>query len=81
MNKISIVICCYNKWNFTKSALNDLSKLLNAELIIIDNASTDETQLELAKFSNIIYHKNDALLFDLNLSSFIFITGFTMRHA
>lgn len=54
MNKIlSIIIPVYNKWNFTKSCLNDLSKLpLNHEIIIVDNASTDETKIELPKLLN-----------------------------
>lgn len=51
--KISIVIPVFNKWNFTKSCLKDLAQLPdNHEIIIIDNASTDETKAELAKFCN-----------------------------
>ena len=51
MNKIlSIIIPIYNKFNFTKACLNDLSKLPNDhEIIIIDNASTDETNKEILK--------------------------------
>lgn len=48
---LSIIIICYNKWNFTKSCLEDLSKLpSNHEIIVIDNASSDETNIEFNKF-------------------------------
>jgi GT2 family glycosyltransferase len=56
---LSIVIPVWNKFNFTKSCLSDLYKLSNDhEIIVIDNASTDETQSELEKSDNIIYHRN-----------------------
>jgi GT2 family glycosyltransferase len=56
--KLSIVIACYNRWNFTKSALNDLAKLPNDhQVIVVDNASTDETKIELDKFCE--EHKNN----------------------
>lgn len=49
--KLSIVIPVFNKWNFTKSCLTDLAKLSNGhEIIIIDNASSDETSKDLASF-------------------------------
>jgi GT2 family glycosyltransferase len=45
---LSIVIPVFNKWNFTKSCLKDLSQLPeDHEIIIIDNASTDETSKEI----------------------------------
>ena len=48
---VSIVIPVYNKWNFTKSCLNDLIKLSDwHEIIIINNASTDETADEIHKY-------------------------------
>jgi len=48
---VSIVIPVYNKWNFTKSCLDDLIKLSDwHEIIIINNASTDETADELHKY-------------------------------
>ena len=60
MKKISICVPVFNKWNFTKSCLNDLSKLPNDhEIIIIDNASSDETQSQLVNSTEIIYHRND----------------------
>lgn len=47
---LSIVIPVYNKWNFTKSCLNDLLQLPeDHEIVIIDNASTDETNVEINK--------------------------------
>lgn len=60
MSKIlSIVIPVFNKWAFTKSCLNDLSKLPNDhEIIVVDNASTDDTSKELAGSKEIVYIKN-----------------------
>lgn len=58
--KLSIVIPVFNKWNFTKSCLNDLSKLPNDhEIVIVDNASTDETNKELSGSTEITYIRND----------------------
>lgn len=48
--KLSIVIPVFNKWNFTKSCLNDLAQLPDDhQIIIIDNASTDGTSIEIDK--------------------------------
>ncbi len=50
--KLSIVIPVYNKWNFTKACLDDLKRLPDDhEIVIIDNASTDETNVELNKLA------------------------------
>ena len=59
MNKIlSIVIPVFNKYNFTKSCLADLSQLPDDhEIIIIDNGSVDETQIELEKNTRIKYYR------------------------
>lgn len=59
MNKIlSIVIPVFNKWNFTKSCINDLSKLSNDhEIIIVDNGSTDETESMLKDTKEVEYHR------------------------
>ena len=56
MSKVlSIVIPVFNKWNFTKSCLNDLSELpSDHEIIIVDNGSTDETQ-SLKNSKDIVY--------------------------
>jgi GT2 family glycosyltransferase len=45
---LSIVISIFNKWKFTESCITDLAQLPeDHELIIIDNASTDETSKEI----------------------------------
>lgn len=66
--KLSIVIPVFNKWNFTKSCLNDLSKLPDDhEIIIIDNASSDETSQEIKSFqdkmSNLVCVRNEENVF------------------
>lgn len=66
--RISIIIPCYNRWNFTKSCLNDLSKLSNDnEIIVIDNASSDETSQEIKSYldtmSNLVYNRNEENFF------------------
>jgi GT2 family glycosyltransferase/2-polyprenyl-3-methyl-5-hydroxy-6-metoxy-1,4-benzoquinol methylase len=49
---VSIVTPVYNKWNFTKSYLEDLLKLDRAkvEIIVVDNASTDETSKAIVEY-------------------------------
>ena len=61
MEKIlSIIIPIYNKWGFTKSCLNDLSKLPNDhEIIIYDNGSVDETKYNLENNKEIIYIRSE----------------------
>jgi GT2 family glycosyltransferase len=64
MKKLSIVICVYNKYNFTLSCLNGLfkSNIANKiEYIIVDNGSIDNTQQELSKIKqdNFIYIRNE----------------------
>lgn len=60
MNKVlSIVIPVYNKFNFTKSCINDLLHLPpDHEIIIVDNASSDETQKTLEDNKEILYIRN-----------------------
>ncbi len=59
MKKLSIVVPVFNKFNFTKSCLNDLSKLPNDhEIIVVDNASSDETESQLKYSSEIKYIRN-----------------------
>ncbi len=56
--RVSIVIPVFNKWNFTKSCLNDLMQLpSDHELIIIDNASSDETPKELHSHCEELFKK------------------------
>lgn len=64
--KISIVIPIFNKYQFTKACLNDLFKLPeDNEIIIVDNASTDESYVELSKINktNFVYIKNNVNYF------------------
>jgi GT2 family glycosyltransferase/2-polyprenyl-3-methyl-5-hydroxy-6-metoxy-1,4-benzoquinol methylase len=50
--QLTIVTPVFNKWNFTKSYLNDLLKLdqSKTEIIIVNNASTDETAANLTEY-------------------------------
>lgn len=58
--KLSIIILCYNKYNFTKSCLDDLSKLSNdTEIIVYDNGSTDETHSKLMDTKEFRYIRSD----------------------
>ncbi len=61
MSKVlSIVIPVYNKYNFTKSCLNDLKKLSEEhEIIIVDNASSDNTKENLENDERIVYYRNE----------------------
>lgn len=56
---LSIVIPVWNKYNFTKSCIKDISQLpVDHEIIIVDNASTDETHEELKNNSRVVYVRN-----------------------
>ena len=56
---LSVVIPVFNKYNFTKACLNDLSKLpSDHEIIVIDNGSSDETQKSLEGSTEIVYYRN-----------------------
>lgn len=70
--KVSIVIPVFNKWNFTKSCLTDLCRLSEDthEIIVIDNASSDETPPQIKLLTDelflkypmscqISYHRNE----------------------
>jgi O-antigen biosynthesis protein len=61
MDKVlSIVIPVYNKYNFTKSCINDLLHLPeDHEIIVIDNGSTDETQKSLEGNKEVVYYRNN----------------------
>lgn len=65
--KLSIIIPVFNKWNFTKSCLNDLFQLPDDhEIIVVDNGSSDETETEtemrkLSQF-NLHYIRNNVNL-------------------
>ena len=56
---LSIIIPVWNKYNFTKACLEDLSRLpLDHEIIVVDNDSTDETRAALEKNTRIAYKRN-----------------------
>lgn len=58
--RLSIVVLCFNKWNFTKTCLTDLSKLPNDhEIIVFDNGSTDETRAQLHSNKEINYIRSE----------------------
>jgi GT2 family glycosyltransferase len=62
---ISIIVCCHNKYNFTRACVNDLLKLdlTKNEIIVVDNASTDDTQKELSQIKQIKYIRNEENVF------------------
>ena len=59
MSKIlSIVVPVFNKYNFTKSCLQDLCRLTNDhEIIVVDNGSTDQTEAALKDSKEIVYKR------------------------
>jgi GT2 family glycosyltransferase len=67
MKDLSIIIPVYNNCEFTRSCLEDLSRLdLNAEIIIVDNASEDNTSdvvseawVKKSDRGWLVYHRND----------------------
>jgi len=61
MNKLSIVIPVFNKWNFTKSCLDDLSILTAStpEIIVVDNGSTDITSTGINQYNSVKYIRNE----------------------
>ncbi len=63
MPKLSICIPCFNKFNFTKSILKDLSYLSNDhQIIVFDNGSTDETEKSLKNSNEILYLRSETNL-------------------
>lgn len=60
--KVSIVIVTYNNWSYTQQCLKSIltnNEYPNLEIIVVDNKSTDETRVQLAK----IQHPNIKVLF------------------
>jgi len=59
--RLAIVIPVWNNWNFTKRALQSLSKLPNDHLIIVvDNSSSDETKnLQSSDKVQVIHNKKN----------------------
>lgn len=59
MKNLSIIIPVWNKSQFTKTCIKDLSQLPeDHEIIIVDNASTDDTESSFKDNKRIIYHRN-----------------------
>ncbi len=56
--KLSIVIPVFNNWAYTCSCLKDLSKT-DCEIIVVDNASSDDTKTGMKKFPRVKYIRND----------------------
>jgi GT2 family glycosyltransferase len=57
---LSIVIPVWNKFNFTRACLGDLIKLTpDHEIIVVDNASTDETKQVLEGAKQVVYKRNE----------------------
>jgi GT2 family glycosyltransferase/2-polyprenyl-3-methyl-5-hydroxy-6-metoxy-1,4-benzoquinol methylase len=63
--QVSIITPVFNKWNFTKSYLEDMLRLSSAkvEVIVVDNASTDETAEKIVAYQkrmpNLKYIRNN----------------------
>jgi len=56
---VSIIVCCHNRWEYTHlclRAIQSYSYAIPYELIVVDDASTDDTALQLSKISNITVH-------------------------
>jgi len=55
---VSVITPIFNKWLFTKSYLDDMIKLpSDVEIIIVDNASSDETQDSIKSYLDKYPHK------------------------
>lgn len=60
--KVSIIILAYNKWQFTYKCLKSVrknTKGIEYEIIVIDNASSDDTKLLFDKVKNVKYIRNN----------------------
>ncbi len=60
--KVSIIIPVFNNWKYTYNCLQSLNKNIQGisyEIIVVDDGSTDETEIVLGKVGNIVYIKNE----------------------
>ena len=74
MPKVSVIILTYNNWALTQACLHSVmscSDYENLELIVVDNASTDQTREALRNFE--LQHKNVRVV--LNDSNLGFAAG------
>ena len=65
MKKLSIIIVTWNTAQITKKCIETINHYLPqnfAEIIIVDNGSTDNTSKVLTKFKNIIYFNSGSNL-------------------
>lgn len=63
MKNLSIIIPVFNKFNFTKTCLKDLSHLPNDhEIIVFDNGSVDDTRSQLYNSKEIKYIRSEVNL-------------------
>ena len=60
---VSVVVCTYNRCKYLEKCLNSLleQNYYNYEIIVVNGPSTDETNLMLDKFSNIIVIEQESL--------------------
>lgn len=60
MNKLSVVIPVFNNWNYTRNCIEKLLTVSrhNLEIIIVDNASTDDTLKEISKY-DLLHIRNE----------------------
>ncbi|HEY1976336.1 MAG TPA: glycosyltransferase family 2 protein [Candidatus Baltobacteraceae bacterium] len=59
--QLSVVVPVYNNWWMTARLLAELDRLRDAvpfETVVVDNASTDETQTEIARYAWVRYVRN-----------------------
>lgn len=69
-NNLSVIIPVYNKVQLTINCLRSLNQLntgIKFEVIIVDNASTDETQTEIDKLKNELNYELKYVLNETNL--------------
>ncbi len=63
-NLVSIIIPTFNNWKYTEECINSIRQYTNTdyELIVVDNASTDETIPQLKNYDKVKILKNETNL-------------------